>query len=138
MTPRKATSRIFLWMKLFPQPNLWWIPFLVATGNISNNRFVHRQICPSGYCEKIFCSKHYCNLQRSRTENMVKSEPSSCDTFFIRKIKNKDPKMGVQGNNSHIFLQHLWGQNLKKKKFFFDPTNQKFGMHKKNALKIPS
>ena len=33
----------------------------------------------------------YCNLQRPRTGNMVKSEPSSGDTFFIKKIKNKDP-----------------------------------------------
>ena len=34
--------------------------------------------------------------------------------------------MGVQGNNPHIFLWHLYDQNLKKK-IFFDPTHHKFG-----------
>ena len=42
---------------LFPQKSVWWIPVLVATSNISKCIFVHRPYS-SGYCEKIFCSKH--------------------------------------------------------------------------------
>ena len=43
--------------------------------------------------------------------------------------------MGIQGNNPHIFLWHLYDQKLKKNFFFPDPTNHKFGMHKKIPLK---
>ena len=45
--------------------------------------------------------------------------------------------MGIQGNNPHIFLWHLYDQEFKKT-FFFDPMDHKFGKHKKNAIKIPS
>ena len=41
--------------------------------------------------------------------------------------------MGIQGNKPHIFLWDLYGKKFLKK-FFFDPTNQKFGTHKKMTL----
>ena len=42
---------------LSPQKSVWWIPVLEATSNISKSIFVHRPYS-SGYCEKIYCSKH--------------------------------------------------------------------------------
>ena len=42
--------------------------------------------------------------------------------------------MGIQGNNPHIFLWHLYDKKFLKT-FFFDPTNHKFGTHKKMTLK---
>ena len=45
--------------------------------------------------------------------------------------------MGIQGNNQHIFLSHLYDQKFKKN-FFSDPTNHEFWYAQKNALKIPN
>ena len=42
--------------KLSPQKSLRWIPFVVATYNISKNSFVHRR-CLSDYCEKNHIQK---------------------------------------------------------------------------------
>ena len=46
---------------------------------------------------------------------MVRYEPSSRD-LFLEKIKTT--KIGIQGNNPHIFLWHLYDQKSKKKKIF--------------------
>ena len=42
--------------------------------------------------------------------------------------------MGIQRNNPHIFLWHLYDQKLKTK-FFFKPTDHKFGTRKKMPSK---
>ena len=44
--------------------------------------------------------------------------------------------MGIQGNNPHIFLWHLYDQKLKQKYFFFDQTDHKFDTHKKHTQKM--
>ena len=41
--------------------------------------------------------------------------PSSHDTFLL---KIKTPKMGIQGNNPHIFLWHIYDRKFFKKIFF--------------------
>ena len=64
---------------------------------------------------------------------MARSEPSSHDPF-LEKIKS--PKIGLQGNNPHIFLWHLYDQKSKKNNFFFSPTDHQFGTHKKMPLKF--
>ena len=55
--------------------------------------------------------------------------------FFIKKLKIKTPKMGIQGNNPQIFLWHLYDQKFLKK-FFFDPANHEFGARKKHTQKM--
>ena len=76
----------------------------------------------------------YCNLQQSRAGNMVKSEPSPRDTFFIKKIKNKDPlNWYCRKQPTHFSTTPLKSKSKKKK--FFDPMNEKFRTHKKMPLK---
>ena len=62
MNPPGTISWNFLRMKLSPPKSLWWIPILVATGNIFKNRFVHRR-CSSGSCEKCLVQSSSYGLQ---------------------------------------------------------------------------